>query len=285
MASRMPHRRELDSYQRFLPRSLVDSRILYMPRRKKDIDEKKRKRSLRTQFGNLHGFLGEEEPRKRKVMKHNVIHAGSVPKTTESANNKPLTNNLSDRQSLADFATGTPSDNESNNSNQPDSGKKHPMEDDPITKIWTIYCKTFRRATEQIKHLNVREGPNETVFSVTTAHQGTITYIDGTITKYTYILLLTSDVLGYILPIISLFTMIKNNGYRILYLSARAIGQVHVTRKYLRLVKQGDLSWIHNTLDTAIESMYSKQSLIVDFVFLFPPFGGQNPTSVDKMSF
>ncbi|KAI9561992.1 hypothetical protein GHT06_012955 [Daphnia sinensis] len=120
-----------------------------------------------------------------------------------------------------------------------------------------------------------------------------------------------SDVLGYILPIISLFTMIKNNGYRILYLSARAIGQAHVTRKYLRLVKQGDLSLpdgplllnptsllsafhredienlqssrfgacmifkcyfrrIHTTLDTAIESMYSKQSLIIDFVF--PPF-------------
>lgn len=61
-----------------------------------------------------------------------------------------------------------------------------------------------------------------------------------------------SDVLGHILPIVGqdwaqsgvaqLFTKIKNNGYRILYLSARAIGQAHITREYLRSVKQGDLS-------------------------------------------
>ena len=61
-----------------------------------------------------------------------------------------------------------------------------------------------------------------------------------------------SDVLGHILPIVGadwaqsgvaqLFTQIKNNGYRILYLSARAIGQAHVTREYLRNVRQGDLS-------------------------------------------
>jgi phosphatidate phosphatase LPIN len=61
-----------------------------------------------------------------------------------------------------------------------------------------------------------------------------------------------SDVLGHILPIVGqdwaqsgvaqLFTKIKNNGYRILYLSARAIGQAHVTREYLRSVRQGDLS-------------------------------------------
>lgn len=61
-----------------------------------------------------------------------------------------------------------------------------------------------------------------------------------------------SDVLGHILPIVGqhwaqsgvaqLFTKIKNNGYRILYLSARAIGQAHVTREYLRSVRQDDLS-------------------------------------------
>ena len=99
------------------------------------------------------------------------------------------------------------------------------------------------------------------MFSVTTAYQGTtrckchiylwryddkvvISDIDGTITK--------SDVLGHILPIVGqdwaqsgvaqLFTKIKNNGYRILYLSARAIGQARITRDYLRSVKQGDLS-------------------------------------------
>jgi phosphatidate phosphatase LPIN len=35
---------------------------------------------------------------------------------------------------------------------------------------------------------------------------------------------------------------VKNNGYRLLYLSARAIGQARVTREYLKSIKQGDLS-------------------------------------------
>lgn len=109
--------------------------------------------------------------------------------------------------------------------------------------------------------LNLQEGTNEVVFSVTTAYQGTtrckcniykwryddkivISDIDGTITK--------SDVLGHILPIVGkdwaqsgvaqLFTKIQNNGYRLLYLSARAIGQARVTREYLRSIKQDDLS-------------------------------------------
>lgn len=96
---------------------------------------------------------------------------------------------------------------------------------------------------------------------MTTAYQGTtrckchiykwrwddkivISDIDGTITK--------SDVLGHILPIVGkdwaqsgvaqLFTKIKNNGYKLLYLSARAIGQASVTREYLKSIKQGDLS-------------------------------------------
>lgn len=109
--------------------------------------------------------------------------------------------------------------------------------------------------------MNLQEGTNEVVFSVTTAYQGTtrckcniykwryddkivISDIDGTITK--------SDVLGHILPIVGkdwaqsgvaqLFTKIQANGYRLLYLSARAIGQARVTREYLRSIKQDDLS-------------------------------------------
>ena len=55
----------------------------------------------------------------------------------------------------------------------------------------------------------------------------TYVFFDGTITK--------SDVLGHILPIIGrdwaqsgvaqLFTQIQDNGYKMLYLSARAIGK------------------------------------------------------------
>ncbi|XP_022912893.2 phosphatidate phosphatase LPIN3 isoform X1 [Onthophagus taurus] len=121
--------------------------------------------------------------------------------------------------------------------------------------------KTLRLTSDQIARLNLRDGMNEVEFSVTTAYQGTtrckchlykwkwddkivISDIDGTITK--------SDVLGHILPIVGkdwaqsgvaqLFNKIKDNGYRLLYLSARAIGQARLTREYLKSIRQGDLT-------------------------------------------
>lgn len=61
-----------------------------------------------------------------------------------------------------------------------------------------------------------------------------------------------SDVLGHILPIVGkdwaqsgvaqLFNKIKDNGYKLLYLSARAIGQARITRDYLKSIKQEDLN-------------------------------------------
>lgn len=122
------------------------------------------------------------------------------------------------------------------------------------------YRKTLRLSSEQIECLNLKEGMNEIVFSVTTAYQGTtrckcylfkwkyndkvvISDIDGTITK--------SDVLGHILPMVGktweqigvaqLFSKIEENGYKMLYLSARAIGQAKTTRDYLQSIRQGDV--------------------------------------------
>lgn len=74
-----------------------------------------------------------------------------------------------------------------------------------------------------------------------------------TLNIYTYLnYYIRSDVLGHILPIVGkdwaqsgvakLFTKIKDNGYKLLYLSARAIGQSRVTRDYLKSIKQEDLS-------------------------------------------
>lgn len=58
--------------------------------------------------------------------------------------------------------------------------------------------------------------------------------------------------LGHILPIVGkdwaqsgvaqLFNKIKDNGYKLLYLSARAIGQARTTREYLKSIRQGDMS-------------------------------------------
>lgn len=61
-----------------------------------------------------------------------------------------------------------------------------------------------------------------------------------------------SDVLGHMLPIMGvqwaqagvaqLFTRLAANGYKLIYLSARAIGQSHTTKEYLKWVKQDKLS-------------------------------------------
>jgi len=133
------------------------------------------------------------------------------------------------------------------------------IEEDPLN-VGRKFRKSLRLTSAQIEELNLNEGVNEVQFSVTTAFQGTtrakchiflwrhtdkliISDIDGTITK--------SDVLGHILPVIGkdwahsgvadLYSNIHDNGYKIMYLSARAIGQSSSTKEYLQSVKQGDI--------------------------------------------
>ncbi|XP_037101047.1 phosphatidate phosphatase LPIN1 isoform X1 [Syngnathus acus] len=119
------------------------------------------------------------------------------------------------------------------------------------------YRKTLRLTSEQLMSLQLRDGANEAVFSVTTQYQGTcrcqgtiylwnwddkiiISDIDGTITR--------SDTLGHILPtlgkdwthqgIAQLYHKVSQNGYKILYCSARAIGMADMTRGYLHWVNE-----------------------------------------------
>ncbi|KAI8097151.1 Lipin/Ned1/Smp2-domain-containing protein [Halteromyces radiatus] len=121
------------------------------------------------------------------------------------------------------------------------------------------YAKTLRLTSEQLKQLGLNKGVNTISFSVTSAYQGTATCaakifywdydmpivisdIDGTITK--------SDALGHVFTMIGkdwthhgvakLYTDICNNGYKILYLTSRAIGQADYTRDYLKKVEQGN---------------------------------------------
>ncbi|XP_047330510.1 phosphatidate phosphatase PAH1-like [Impatiens glandulifera] len=111
--------------------------------------------------------------------------------------------------------------------------------------------------TEQIASLNLNDGQNMITFSFSTrvlgmqevdAHmylwkwnaQIVISDVDGTITK--------SDVLGQFMPLVgkdwtqsgvaTLFTAIKENGYQLLFLSARAIVQAYLTRSFLLNLKQ-----------------------------------------------
>jgi phosphatidate phosphatase LPIN len=80
-----------------------------------------------------------------------------------------------------------------------------------------------------------------------------ISDIDGTITK--------SDLFGHILPILGrdwshsgvaqLYSNIEENGYKILYLSSRSIGQANYTRGYISTLRQEDVSLPEGPLFTA----------------------------------
>ncbi|XP_067840384.1 phosphatidate phosphatase LPIN1 isoform X2 [Heptranchias perlo] len=122
---------------------------------------------------------------------------------------------------------------------------------------YVSYVKSLRLTSDQLKSLQLKDGPNDVVFSVTTQYQGTcrcegtiylwnwndrivISDIDGTITR--------SDALGHILPtlgkdwthqgIAKLYHKVSQNGYKFLYCSARAIGMADMTRGYLHWVNE-----------------------------------------------
>ncbi|EIN10997.1 LNS2-domain-containing protein [Punctularia strigosozonata HHB-11173 SS5] len=121
----------------------------------------------------------------------------------------------------------------------------------------TKFVKTLRLSSDQLKALNLRAGPNSITFSLSASGAVACTAriflwestdlivisdIDGTITK--------SDALGHVFTMIGrdwthtgvakLYTDITRNGYKIMYLTSRAIGQADSTRDYLKGVKQND---------------------------------------------
>uniref|UniRef100_A0A3Q2T224 phosphatidate phosphatase n=2 Tax=Fundulus heteroclitus TaxID=8078 RepID=A0A3Q2T224_FUNHE len=129
--------------------------------------------------------------------------------------------------------------------------------DPALNSTGVCYKKTLRLTSDQLAGLQLKEGPNEVVFSVTTQYQGTcrchgtiylwswddkiiISDIDGTITR--------SDTLGHILPtlgkdwthqgIARLYHRVSLNGYKFMYCSARAIGMAGMTRGYLHWVNE-----------------------------------------------
>ncbi|XP_028258215.1 phosphatidate phosphatase LPIN1 isoform X2 [Parambassis ranga] len=146
------------------------------------------------------------------------------------------------------------SDEDHRSSNQvPGSCQAEPL----VSSGNICYKKTLRLTPEQLASLQLKDGPNDVVFSVTTQYQGTcrchgtiylwswddkivISDIDGTITR--------SDTLGHILPtlgkdwthqgIARLYHRVSLNGYKFMYCSARAIGMADMTRGYLHWVNE-----------------------------------------------
>ncbi|KZW04195.1 LNS2-domain-containing protein [Exidia glandulosa HHB12029] len=117
------------------------------------------------------------------------------------------------------------------------------------------YVKTLRLTSDQLKALNLHPGLNTITFSLSTTGVVACTAriffwentdlvvvsdIDGTITK--------SDALGHVMTfmgrdwthtgVAKLYTDICRNGYKILYLTSRAIGQAGSTRHYLKGINQ-----------------------------------------------
>ncbi|KAJ2369953.1 lipin Ned1, partial [Coemansia sp. RSA 2611] len=124
----------------------------------------------------------------------------------------------------------------------------------PMARRNVRYAKTLRLSSAQLKSLNLRRGANDVKFLVPSNKayceariylyrydtQIVISDIDGTITK--------SDALGHLFNMVGkdwthpgvakLYTDIANNGYEILYLTSRAIGQADGTRYFISNVKQ-----------------------------------------------
>ncbi|KDQ64419.1 hypothetical protein JAAARDRAFT_28049 [Jaapia argillacea MUCL 33604] len=119
------------------------------------------------------------------------------------------------------------------------------------------FAKTLRLTSDQLKELDLKAGPNTITFSLSSSgvaactarifvwdHEDSVVIsdIDGTITK--------SDALGHVfamvgrdwthLGVAKLYTDICRNGYKVLYLTSRAIGQADATRYYLKGIKQND---------------------------------------------
>ncbi|KAI0023819.1 LNS2-domain-containing protein [Xylariomycetidae sp. FL0641] len=114
------------------------------------------------------------------------------------------------------------------------------------------YAKTLRLTSDQLKELNLIPGENSMSFTVNraTCHANmylwkhdtpvVISDIDGTITK--------SDALGHVLNMIGrdwthagvakLYSDIAANGYNIMYLTSRSVGQADTTRAYLNGILQ-----------------------------------------------
>ncbi|CAM6013650.1 unnamed protein product [Sphagnum balticum] len=117
--------------------------------------------------------------------------------------------------------------------------------------------QTIIPTSQMLAQMNLKEGSNRITFTFFTRMLGkqqldarvylwkwntriVISDVDGTITK--------SDVLGQVMPLVGkdwtqsgvarLFSSIKENGYELLFLSARAISQADLTRQFLFNVKQ-----------------------------------------------
>ncbi|KAF2483441.1 Lipin/Ned1/Smp2-domain-containing protein [Neohortaea acidophila] len=170
------------------------------------------------------------------------------------------------------------------------------------------YAKTLRLTSEQLKSMHLRPGANPMSFTVNRATCAAnlwylkhdvpivISDIDGTITK--------SDVLGHVMNSIGrdwthpgvakLYTEIAANGYNLLYLTSRSVGQADTTRNYLdgvvqdgfRLPKGPVILSPDRTMAALRREVYLrkpelfKMACLRDIMALFSGHGHENPSGL-----
>eukprot|EP00835_Amoeboradix_gromovi_P005918 NODE_614_length_5976_cov_0.280755.p2 type:complete len:367 gc:universal NODE_614_length_5976_cov_0.280755:374-1474(+) len=143
----------------------------------------------------------------------------------------------------------------------------------PIHSISTTYSpKSLRMTSDQLLSLNLTKGKNELAFHINGEEKCNasiffwdedatvvISDIDGTITK--------SDALGHLFAFVGkdwthasicgLYSKIYKNGYKMLYLTSRAIGQAPYTRSYLDKVAQGPFKLPHGPVFLSPDRLYA----------------------------
>ncbi|KAL0347256.1 UNVERIFIED_CONTAM: Phosphatidate phosphatase PAH1 [Sesamum calycinum] len=198
----------------------------------------------------------------------------------------------------------------------------------PIARVATDsprkqIIRTNVPTTDQIASLNLKEGQNMVNFVFSTRVLGSqkveahiylwkwnarivISDVDGTITK--------SDVLGQFMPLVGkdwthsgiarFFSAIKENGYQLLFLSARAIVQAYLTKNFLFNLKQDGKSLPDGPVvispDGLFPSLYRevirraphefKIACLEDIKALFPPdynpfYAGFGNRDTDELSY
>jgi len=203
--------------------------------------------------GGFMSYFKRSKPKKVDLLKIDVNKGRKTPKTS---NNIQFNEAVNSKEVIKQLEQIEKKVIEEEQKQQP---VKLPVLNASNKRMSVIYKKSFIPSSDQLKKLGLKPGRNEVRFTVTSRYQGThslvtelylwesdskivISDVDGTITR--------SDILGQLMPIFGkdwshsgvteLFTNIEKNNYKVMYLTARAIGQSEQTKHYLRKLQQSN---------------------------------------------
>ncbi|KAG5383293.1 hypothetical protein IGI04_034763 [Brassica rapa subsp. trilocularis] len=192
------------------------------------------------------------------------------------------------------------------------------QQEKPLPRPVKKMVRALAPTSEQLASLDLKEGMNTVNFTFSTNIVDARIYlwkwnarivisdVDGTITR--------SDVLGQFMPLVGidwsqtgvthLFSAVKENGYQLMFLSARAISQASITRQFLVNLKQDGKALPDGPVvispDGVFPSLYRevirraphefKISCLAEIRALFPPehnpfYAGFGNRNTDEISY